>query len=133
MKGVSLNSLNDRLDFFPEAWRPNPGEKLIGTVVDLSTRESEYSPDPYPIIHVATERGEELCVHGFHTVLKSELEKLQPRIGDRIGIAYHGRSDRGYERYRVIVERQLTAPAQVDPSVEAAPATQLTAEGPLPF
>jgi hypothetical protein len=41
--------------------------------------------------------------------VKDELAKLEPKIGETVGVAYHGRSeprgagDSGYERYRVKV------------------------------
>ena len=40
-----MSSLDDRLDAeFAPAWRPEPGEKLIGEVVALSERTGEYGP-----------------------------------------------------------------------------------------
>lgn len=102
-----MNTLEQRLDSYAEAWRPEPGDKLVGTVVELGQRQSEFDKDPYPIITVETEEGEQFAFHGFHTVARGELAKLRPRLGERIGIAYHGKhEERGYERYRIIVERE---------------------------
>ena len=99
-------SLEDRLDTFAEAWRPKAGDKLIGTVVDLDERESEYDEEPYPIVPVRTDDGQELAFHGFDTVARNELAKQRPRVSERIGIAYHGVPEgRKYEAYRIIVER----------------------------
>ena len=101
-----MRSLEERLDTFAEAWRPKTGDKLIGTVVDLDERESEYDEEPYPIVTVRTDDGQELAFHGFHTVARNELAKQRPRVGERIGIAYHGVPEgRKYEAYRIIVER----------------------------
>ena len=60
----------------------------------------------YPVVTVETGDGQELAFHAFHTVARNELAKQRPVIGDRIGVAYHGKRDgKNYESYRVIVER----------------------------
>ena len=99
------DDINRMLDSFPEGWRPSPGDKLIGTVIGLEMRAGEYGD--YPIVTVRTDEGDDYAFHAYHKVAKGELEKLQPRIGDRIGIAYHGpHPTRGYERYRIIIVRR---------------------------
>jgi hypothetical protein len=98
------SNITDLLDSMPEGWRPQPGDKLIAVVIGSETRTTEYGE--YPILTVRTDSGQDVAVHAFHTVLRRELEKLQPRVGDRIGIAYHGlHPTRGYERYRVVITR----------------------------
>jgi hypothetical protein len=101
-----MRSLNDRLDSYAEAWRPKPGDKLIGVIVDLDERASEYDEDPYPIVTVERDDdGREVAWHAYHTVARNELAKQRPQRGDRIGIAYHGKPDgKSYESYRIIVE-----------------------------
>src|SRR5206468_3062798 len=107
-----MKTLDERLDAFAEPWKPEPGDKLIGEVADLDERESEYGS--YPIVTVLTDEGEELAFHAFRTVAKNELAKVRPQIGDRIGIAYHGKPDgKDYELYRIIVERD-EAPKALD-------------------
>lgn len=103
---MTTRSLSDRLDSFAEAWKPKPGDKLIGVVVDLDERTSDYDDGaPYPIVTVETDDGQELAFHAFHTVARNELGKQRPQLGDRIGIAYHGKPEgKSYESYRVIVE-----------------------------
>jgi hypothetical protein len=99
------DDINRMLDSFPEGWRPKVGDKLIGAVIGLETRTGEYGE--YPIVVVRTDEGQDFAFHAYHTVAKSELEKLQPQVGDRIGIAYHGpHPARGYERYRIIIVRR---------------------------
>jgi hypothetical protein len=90
-----------------EAWRPEPGDLVIGEVVELGERRG-FAERPYPVVIVRTEAGEYVAVHAFHTVLKEELAKLEPRAGDRLGVAYHGLVEKGesrYELYRVALER----------------------------
>ena len=91
------------------------GDKLIGTVVDLDERDSAYGDEPYPIVTVETDDGNELAFHAFHTVARNELAKQRPVVGERIGIAYHGKKDgKNYESYRVIVERTESEPKAID-------------------
>ncbi|MGH7540178.1 MAG: hypothetical protein ACRELC_04175 [Gemmatimonadota bacterium] len=107
-------SVEDRLDRVPTAWRPDEGDRLIGTVVEVGERESRYG-GTYPLVVVATDAGEELVVHAYHTVLMDELSQQRPRRGDRIGMAYLGRdAERGYERYRVVVEHGEETDAEPD-------------------
>jgi hypothetical protein len=97
-------SLSDRVDSFPEPWKPEPGDKLVGTVMNVGERASDYGI--YPIIDVRTEDDEELTFHAFHTVAKNELARQRPAPGDEIAVKYFGKDeDRGYERYRVLVEK----------------------------
>ncbi len=109
----SGRSLEDRLDTFAEAWKPKPGDKLVGTVVDVDLRDSDYG-DPYPIVTVEREDGTEAAFHGFHTVARRELAKKRPQVGDRIGIGYHGKAEpakpgmSGAELYKIVVERDET-------------------------
>ena len=97
---------------FPEAWRPKVGEYLIGKVVSLDEREGGYGS--YPIVTVQRGNGMRLAFHAFHTVARGELARLRPKIGDEIGIKYHGKdAERGYERYTMRIDRP-GAEADVD-------------------
>jgi hypothetical protein len=92
-------------DFAP-AWRPEPGDKLIGRVVELGERTTEYGT--YPIVTVQTDEGERFAAHAIHTVLASQLAGKRPKVGERIGIVYRGKvkgDEREYHSYRVEVER----------------------------
>lgn len=96
-------SIEDRLDTIPEAWKPKAGDKLIGVIVELEERTSEYGS--YPSVTVMSDDGRERVFHAFHTVAKEELGRRKPKLGDRIGIAYFGIDEvKGYERYRIVVE-----------------------------
>jgi hypothetical protein len=93
-------SLSDQLDKdYAPAWRPVPGEKVIGAVTALDAREGAYGT--YPIVTLETDDGE-IALHCFHEVLQNELAKIAPKIGDRIGVKYVGKHpERGYHVYRV--------------------------------
>jgi hypothetical protein len=105
-----MSSLSDRLGSFPEPWRPSPGDKVIGEVTEIDERDSDYG-DPYTIITLLTDEGEEVSVHCFHTMLRNAVERKRPQVGDRVGVAYFGQAESApagmnpAERYRLIVER----------------------------
>ena len=97
----SRSTLEEQLDTrFAPAWRPEPGDKLVGTVTELTERDGAYGP--YPIITLRQEDGEELAIHCFHGVLQSELARIAPKHGDELGVKYSGKDpEKGYHRYRV--------------------------------
>ena len=110
-------SLEDRLEQgLPSAWRPDQedADLLIGEVVEIEVGESEYGR--YPILIVRRDDGEEKAVHGFHSVLQSELLKHKPQVGEKVGIKYlgdvptkPGSKFKSYKGYRVKVERDQAA------------------------
>lgn len=86
-------SLEDRLDQgMAAAWRPDQSDpdKLVGKVIEIVAASSSYSDDPYPILVVRKEDGEEKAVHAFHSVLKREILKQRPQVGEEIGIKFLG-------------------------------------------
>jgi hypothetical protein len=97
----ATRSLEERLDSFAEPWKPNPGDRVVGQVVDVDSRTTEFGT--YPIVTLATDSGE-VAVHAFHTVAKNEFAKRPPQLGERLGIKYLGKSDKGYEAYRIVFE-----------------------------
>jgi hypothetical protein len=124
----SSTTFTDLLDSFPEGWRPQPGDKLIGVVIGLEKRTTEYGE--YPIVTVRTDEGKDYAFHAFHTVAKGELEKLQPMVGDRIGIAYHGpHPTKGYERYRIVIARDAGGAVIEDSAPERRPEQDAQDEG----
>ena len=84
-------SFEERLESgLPSAWRPDQEDSplIVGEVVDIQVGTSDYAP--YPLIVIRQDDGEEKAIHGFHTVLKNELLKTKPQIGERMGIKYLG-------------------------------------------
>jgi hypothetical protein len=124
MEEIMSDDIDRLLESFPEGWRPSPGDKLIGIVIGLQTRAGDYGD--YPIVIVRTDEGEDFAFHAFHTVARGELEKLQLREGDRIGIAYHGpHPQRRYERYRIVLVRRSGEPgSDSPPSADSPPPDQ---------
>jgi hypothetical protein len=99
-KKLRVQTIQDELDRdFAPAWKPAPGDKVVGTVTDLTSRDGEYGT--YPIVTLNTGDGE-VALHCFHEVLANELARIAPKVGDQLGVKYVGRHpERGYHIYRV--------------------------------
>lgn len=97
-------SILNRLDApTPSAWRPEPGDSLIGRVVEIDSRTTEYGA--YPMVTVQIDDGTEVCFHAFHSVAKSELARRRPGVGDKIGVKFLGKpAGKSYENYKIVVE-----------------------------
>jgi hypothetical protein len=87
---------------------------------------------PYPLLEVETDDGEVVAVHAFHTVLKNELAKKRPDVGDRVGIKYLGTPPgKNYESYRVVIERTTASSPNWD-AIGANAAEEMAAAGAEP-
>lgn len=76
----------------PEGWRPEEGDVLVGTVLDVTKGWSDYTNDFYPIV-VIQPKGKDkpaVSVHAFHAVLRNRLVELRPVAGETIGIKFGG-------------------------------------------
>ncbi len=95
------HDMDDRLDQ-PEAagWKPKPGDKIVGTVIEKETRNGGY--DDYDIVTVEKGDGEAVAIHAFHEVLASKLKSVT--VGETIGVKYIGppSGDRNYYAYKVV-------------------------------
>lgn len=111
------NSLADRIaeDYAP-AWRPEPGNSVVGFVQEITLGTTDYGT--YPIVTIVSEVGERVAIHAFHSVLKDGLLRARPSIGEEIAVRYNGKrlpkgvnpkdkgaKDKEYHDYRVIVNR----------------------------
>lgn len=90
-----LKRLLDQVDLDVVGWLPKPGDKIYGTVSDLTTGTSDYGE--YPLIIISTPSGRLVGVHAFHQVLRNEIEKKieqgRLNIGDQIAVAYKGEGE----------------------------------------
>src|SRR4051794_16258690 len=97
-----MATLAERVNNFLESWRYEPGDRLIGEIIDLTPTEGLYGD--YLIIGVLVEEegsteaggapvsvGAERGWHAFDKVPARELKKLAPRLGDRIAAKYFGK------------------------------------------
>ena len=87
-----------------EAWIPEPGDVLVGELVDIDVRAAEHDP-AVPVLTMRTDSDELVAVWAFYTVLRSELQKVSPQPGEWLGIRRLEDSEKGYRRYGVIPYR----------------------------
>lgn len=96
----------------PVAWRPETGDKLIGTVVGRYTRE-ESDFGPYEVLEIRTASGVVIAWHAFGTVGRNAIARRNPREGDRIGVTKLGeveskvRGHQPYANYHVVVKKRI--------------------------
>jgi hypothetical protein len=114
-------SLRERLEqdtTQAEAWVPEQsGEMLIGKIVAIGRRVTEYSPEGYLILTVQDEQGKFRAVHAFHYVLQEELRKYKLKPGIEIGIKFLGKPEgKNYVSYRVEADAEILQPGEADPA-----------------
>jgi hypothetical protein len=95
------NDIHKQLDAeFAEAWKPKPGTKIVGVITDVTARDSGYGE--YPIVTLEVAGGDRVALHCFHEVLRGELARIAPKLGDEIGVKYLGQHpEKGYHQYKV--------------------------------
>ena len=108
-----FSKIAERLDLDPEIWKPAPGDKVVGIVIAVS----EYTGDwgTYSTVTLETEDEQLVLVRGFHTVLKGELQRINPQHGGVLGVKYLGVPEgRSYEHYRVWYEGPTAPTAAIE-------------------
>ena len=107
------SDLLDQVESDVVGWRPEPGDTVVGILVDHTEGESEWGT--YPLLTIKKVDGELIGVHCFHTVLKKEvgrkLERGTMKIGDKIAVAYRGEGtakggNNAPQMYRIAVKPQ---------------------------
>lgn len=89
---------------FATAWRPErKGDRVKGNVAEIALIDPG-GQGAYPCVTLTTTEGP-VAVHAFHTVLRRELARRAPKIGDEIEVIYLGKVaggsyDREYHNYR---------------------------------
>jgi hypothetical protein len=104
----SLYDILEGWDESPPAWKPVPGEVLVGTVEAYDTFVGKYSESKVCILRDQAEDSL-ISVYLSPTVLYNEFKKMRPKIGERVGIRYLGKADgdEGYHRYKVVIDRDM--------------------------
>jgi hypothetical protein len=121
--------LADRLDAEAEKWVHEPGDKLLGDVLDVDTYVGDRGYEPCPMLTVevaegSTEEGgkpirpgEERIFYASRTVARSEVEKASLAVGDTVGIKYQGlAAGKDYYGYKIRVLQSEAAGAKEEPS-----------------
>lgn len=79
-----------------KAWRPEPGEGIQGTVIDVDSVLSEYRESATgefplcPVVVVEDAEGQAWRVVSYSTVLRKEIQKKDPHVGDTVAFLYVG-------------------------------------------
>jgi hypothetical protein len=117
-------AIADRLNGASEAWRPdldgndhpNP---LVGKVVEVDQGESSYGT--FPVVFITAEDGNEWRWSVLGGVAQKRIAKLQPSVGDEIGIRYLGKkpspnyAGKFYADWKIVLEKgDGTAPPPPD-------------------
>lgn len=76
-----------------------PGDSVTGTVESIDDGYSEFIPDPYPILTLATE-WEPLTVHATHADLRRAINSTGLDVGQLVTITYVGKRTAGGGRRR---------------------------------
>lgn len=87
----------------PPSWEHEPGDVLIGTIVRYEQAETKRGLSP--IMVVRDDEGAVFAVWLTPTVLMSELRKLRPKPGERIGLKRLEDHEKGYQMWRVVLDR----------------------------
>ena len=102
MNSVTHDDLAADLERESTAWKPDAGEVLIGELIEVSEWDGGYGT--YPVLTLKDADGQLIDVHCFHTVLRSEVGRLNPDVGTTLGIKYQGKVEGrsgSYHGYRV--------------------------------
>lgn len=126
-------TMEQRLDFEPDPWDPEPGDKVAGEVVQTQRFDSKFTGEEYPVVDLVTDPDTlaGVRIYGSRTVLGNELDRLQPQPGDRLAVKYVGLvENKGveYHSYRVVLDRVQPAP----PRLAAVPSVADDDEPPPP-
>lgn len=102
-----MASIEERLKV--RDWDPNPGDQLIGEIVELSERETKFGP--YPLLVV---RDDDATLHSVHCLrggLLWPVVRERPSVGTRVGIRYDGQTgSSNAHSYVVVFDKAATAP-----------------------
>jgi hypothetical protein len=125
-----------------EGWIPtNPGDSVVGTVIDVDAGWSDLQQRSYPIVVVEQDDHSQKGVHCLTAILRSRVMLLKPQAGERIKFVHHGRKDRTdgtsvtlstvqvagrsatdvYQRLAGDVQSAATDPAEAGPDASEAP------------
>lgn len=128
---LDSRTLDQKLTAERENWKPHSDssqpKSVSGLVIDQTERDLGYDQKgTAPFYRLLADDGTEWSVAGYHAVLRAELLRVAPNIGDRIGVLYQGEgtakeNQSAPHMYRVVLERNPAGPQQRDPELAPAP------------
>jgi hypothetical protein len=105
-QALRLEDFDDRDE---KPWKPAVGESVTGTVLDIDVRTTTWKDvtSEHPVLLLAADDDTEhvTAVWALHTVMKGELKKHRPQVGERVTITRLQNAEVGYFRYRLRVHR----------------------------
>jgi hypothetical protein len=86
-------------------WDPAPGDSIIGTLISVDPRTTQFATE-VPVLTIRSDDGKLTEVWASHTVLRSELKKLKPKVGRPLAIKRLAdpAPPAKYRRYKVFLE-----------------------------
>lgn len=105
-----FNLLDEITEDNGEAWKPADDEDIPegiqGKVISVSSVETDqkYGGGTVPLLEIQEKSGRIWSVRGYHTVLRNQIEKNNPQVGDIVAIKYLGekdnkKGDNSYQNY----------------------------------
>jgi hypothetical protein len=86
---------------------PSP-EGIQGRVKFVGEVASDYGPEMCPIIELEAADGVVWSIRGYSTVLRNQITKADPKVGDIMAVRYFGvktgKNSREYKNYKVAVK-----------------------------
>ena len=108
-------SMEDRLNEpEPEVWSPRDQPVLTGVIESITIRAGKDGKPPYPAVVVVGDDGTRRVWLAWHKVAKARLTERAPRVGEQFGVKYLGTHEKGYENYKVVVDRPEPSTTDVD-------------------
>jgi len=86
---------------------PSP-EGIQGRVKYVGEVASDYGPETCPLIELEAGDGTVWSIRGYSTVLRNQITKADPKVGDIMAVRYFGmksgKGGRDYKNYKVAVK-----------------------------
>jgi hypothetical protein len=96
-------------------WMPDDDEDpspdgVQGRVTYVGEISSDYGPEMCPLIELESPDGTVWSIRGYSTVLRNQINKVGPKVGDIMAVRYFGvktgNSNREYKNYKVAVKHK---------------------------
>ena len=92
------------------SWEPEPGEKVVGTLLRYESRQTQYGDTQVAVIDREDGRGL-LGIWTSAVMLRNAFDREQPRPGDQIGVKFLGYPEgKRYKSFALVVRRAQPAP-----------------------
>lgn len=104
-----------------QGWRPNPGDEVIGVMVDGAVAHGAWGSYPVLTLQQDSEPGAKdgagarVDIHCFHDVLQRRMMELRPQHGERVRVRYLGTKKSQDDRRTISLYTVEVAGRGVDP------------------